>query len=84
MQRINDAIACARKHGEIACPGGAVKPEVFIVTDLAALRHCEHLAGSGFCGCSQDFALRQSPAKKPASVAEMHALLRQCRCPTAT
>ena len=81
LARINSMIACARARTCMPCNGGRFMPEVFVVTDTAALRHCEHLAGSGWCGCTQDFALRQTP-QKPTTVVEMHALLRQCRCPT--
>ena len=81
LARINDMIASARAGLCKPCNGGRFTPEVFVVTDVAALRHCEHLAGSGWCGCSQDFALRQTP-QKPTTVADMYALLQQCRCPT--
>ena len=47
---------------------------------MAAVRHCEHLTASGWCGCSRDFALRQTPKAKPTSVAELRALMQQCRC----
>ena len=33
--------------------------------DVSALRHGEHLANSGWCGCSRDCALRQVPDKPP-------------------
>ena len=42
-----------------------------MTVDVAALRHVEHLANSGWCGCARDFALRQTP-KKPETVQEMH------------
>ena len=48
----------------------AVVPAVFIVQDLSAVRHCEHVAASGVCGCSREFALRDVP-KKPADIPEM-------------
>ena len=54
-----------------------VMPEVFCSTDVAALRHCEHLAKSGWCGCDADFALRMTPSK-PSSPAEMRTLNRKC------
>ena len=41
--------------------------EFFLSVDVAALRHTEHLANSGWCGCNRDFALRQTP-KKPETV----------------
>ena len=58
------------------------KPGVYISTDVSALRHTEHLANSGWCCCSRDFALRTTP-KKPETYAAMHALLEQCKSPTA-
>ena len=61
----------------VECPEGKVTPEFFMSVDVAALRHTEHLANSGWCGCSRDFALRQTP-KKPETVQEMHNLLKQC------
>ena len=54
-----------------------VMPEVFSTTDVAALRHCEHLAASGWCGCDSDFALRTTP-KKPEDVSEMHNKCGEC------
>ena len=58
-----------------------IAPDVMPVLDVSALRHCEHLAGSGWCGCSRDFALRQAPPK-PDGVAEMYETLLQCHQPT--
>jgi hypothetical protein len=51
-----------------------VMPEFNVILDVAALRHCEHMAASGWCGCSSDFALRCLPAK-PDTVPEMRALV---------
>ena len=62
----------------LVVPEGKVTPEFFMTVDVAALRHVEHLANSGWCGCARDFALRQTP-KKPETVQEMHQLLKQCR-----
>ena len=59
-----------------------VKPHVYVSTDVSALRHTEHVAASGWCACSRDFALRTTPTK-PESYAEMLALLQQCKSPTA-
>ena len=59
----------------------AIKPGVYISTDVSALRHTEHLANSGWCGCARDFALRTVP-KKPTSYAEMYAMLLQCKSVT--
>lgn len=62
----------------------SVKPEIFIVTDVAAMRHTEHMTGSGWCCCTRDFALRTTP-KKPMSVREMKEdLLPKCHGPTRT
>ena len=46
----------------------SVAPRVFVVTDVSALRHTEHLAASGWCACSRDFALRRTPTVKPTTV----------------
>jgi hypothetical protein len=58
-----------------------IKPEVFIVTDVSALRHCEHLANSGWCMCGRDFALRTIP-QKPTTCEECELLLKTCKSPT--
>jgi hypothetical protein len=55
-----------------------VMPNVYSCLDLAALRHCEHVAKSGFCGCDADFALRTTPPTKPDTVAEMHTASNKC------
>ena len=54
---------------------------LFVVLDVAALRHTEHLSNSGWCCCPRDNALRQTPVK-PANVAEMYTLLKECHEPT--
>lgn len=64
-------------------PDGDVELDIMFSFDVAALRHCEHLASSGWCCCSRDAALRTTP-KKPKTIAEFHNLMKQCRCPTAT
>lgn len=59
------------------CVGGEVvelMPEVNVSLDVAALRHCEHIANSGWCGCSADFALRCRPCK-PTTDEELEALV---------
>lgn len=58
-----------------------VHVDIFICTDLSALRHTEHLANSGFCGCSRFDALRLTPTK-PHTLEEMYALLKKCHEPT--
>ena len=45
----------------IECVGGKVTPEFFVCLDVAALRHTEHIANSGWCSCSQ------APAMLPAT-----------------
>ena len=57
-----------------------IKPEIYCTTDVAALRHCEHLAASGWCMCPRDTALRTVP-KRPATPAKMHEQLKQCKAP---
>ena len=42
--------------------------------DVSALRHGEHLANSGWCGCDRDKALRQLPLK-PDTILEMKTLV---------
>lgn len=59
-----------------------IKPHIFVVTDLGALRHTERVSNSGFCCCARDFALRDTPKKKPKDANEMGLLLQQCRNPT--
>ena len=58
-----------------------VMPEVYMSTDVAALRHCEHMARSGWCGCDTDYALRTTPTK-PASVADMKILCQRLARPS--
>ena len=70
-----------REDACVTCDDVDVKFSIFVTLDVAALRHTEHLANSGWCGCSRDFALRQTPAK-PNNVAEMYKLLEQCHEPT--
>ena len=67
----------------VACEGveQEVPVRMLVSTDVAALRHCEMMACSGWCMCSRDRALRQTP-KKPASKQEVRAFLKQCVSPT--
>ena len=46
----------------------------YFTDDVSALRHGEHLANSGWCGCHRDVALRQLPLK-PVTVANMRKLV---------
>ena len=41
-----------------------IRPSVFIVTDTSCLRHCEHIAASGWRGCSRDDALRTPRSRR--------------------
>ena len=66
-----------REDACVKCSDVNVTFDIFVALDVAALRHTEHVANSGWCGCSRDFALRQTPTK-PNTVAEMHELLKQC------
>ena len=49
--------------------------DLHFTDDLSCLRHGEHLANSGFCGCSRDDALRKLPPK-PDTVAAMKELVK--------
>lgn len=66
----------------LPCEDGTVKPKVYVVTDVAALRHVEHISGSGWCSCSRDFALRVTPKEKPTTVSGLYTFLLQCHSPT--
>ena len=48
---------------EIAGEVVSIRPKVFLVDDVSKIRHGEHLANSGFCGCSRHQALRVTPQK---------------------
>ena len=59
----------------------SILPKVFMVDDVSKIRHGERLANSGWCGCSRDFALRQTPKVKPAadcSLEELRSFLSVC------
>lgn len=80
---INATIRGQPDRACIPCDSGdAVDVKVYVVTDVAALRHVEHIAASGWCCCTRDFALRTTPKAKPTSVEELHALLKECHSPT--
>ena len=49
---------------------------MILINDLSAVRHCEHLANSGLCGCAREKALREIP-KKPANIQEMKRALKE-------
>eukprot|EP00965_Chrysotila_dentata_P257027 6212749-Pleurochrysis_carterae.AAC.1 len=50
-----------------------VRVSPIVVCDLACFRHCEHLAGSGFCGCPRE-ALR-TVLTAPSTEAELRSFL---------
>lgn len=79
---INETIRCTSAGICVEADGVQVRPKIYVCTDVAALRHVEHLAGSGWCSCSRDFALRTTPKPKPACIEELYAFLEQCKSPT--
>eukprot|EP00965_Chrysotila_dentata_P017109 568259-Pleurochrysis_carterae.AAC.1 len=72
---INKSIADERAGvmSEFNVEGAQVRitTKTYIVLDVSALRHSEHLSNSGWCGCSRDRALRTQ-------------VLCSCHSPTAT
>jgi hypothetical protein len=58
----------------------SIRPKVFIVDDVSKIRHGEHLANSGFCGCSRHLALRTTPKppQDPCTEAQFREWLLQC------
>ena len=75
---IINAYLAASRRGECAPNGAGLRIKPYVVTDTAALRHTEHLAKSGWCGCSSDTALREVP-EKPTTVEELTTTLSLCR-----
>ena len=78
LSAINGMVAAAAEGKptlvEVEGQQRSVVVDPYFTDDVSALRHGEHLANSGWCGCSRDAALRQIPAK-PETVAEMRALV---------
>jgi len=78
VDAINDMVAAAAEGEttpvEVDGQRRHVLFDPYFTDDVSALRHGEHLACSGWCGCSRDAALRQIPTK-PKTVAEMRALV---------
>ena len=80
LKVINDLVEAA---AEGRCSPVTIEGEVrnimidpYFTDDVSALRHGEHMANSGWCGCSRDKALRQVPiASKPSTIAEMRAFV---------
>ena len=63
----------------------SILPKVFMVDDVSKIRHGERLANSGWCGCSRDKALRQTPTVKPAAdctEAELRDFVSVCHSPS--
>ena len=75
QQGLNEGERCI--NVEVDGTPASIALDVKITTDLSCLRHCEHIAASGFCGCNRDFALRHVP-KKPENQAQLRELLREC------
>ena len=77
LEIINNMVeAAAEDRPTVVDPdaGKSVKLDPYFTDDVSALRHGEHLANSGWCGCTRDKALRQFPFK-PATVPAMRALV---------
>mmetsp|Transcript_7192 Transcript_7192/g.17456 ORF Transcript_7192/g.17456 Transcript_7192/m.17456 type:complete len:177 (-) Transcript_7192:688-1218(-) len=73
LSRTNSLIA----NPHLPIGNGEVDLDIYFCMDVAAVRHCEHIVCSGWCACSRDFALRQTPKAKPSTVDELHALRSQ-------
>ena len=72
---INEYIAAGREKRRVPFVGAQdeilkIIPGPLMINDLSSLRHCEHIANSGICGCPREQALRVTP-KKPRNIAEM-------------
>ena len=72
LQAINSLIL-ADEMGEcvpfvVAGEEVLIRPKVFIVDDVSKIRHGEHLANSGWCGCSRNLALRTTPPKPAVNI----------------
>jgi hypothetical protein len=78
---IRDLVSADQNGRRVDIGGWKVIPQMMFCFDLSALRHCEHLAGSGFCGCPREKALRERPAK-PATVPQMYEALKDCLTPS--
>ena len=82
--KINNLIWAHRDNRTTNVAGvGKLKLKVLLSNDTSSVRHCEHLANSGFCSCSRESALRVTPAK-PKDIQEMKETLRcgPCQFPT--
>ena len=78
VEAINDMVEAAAEGKPTLVTMDGVEQSIFVdphfTDDVSCLRHGEHLANSGWCGCPRDLALRQSPAK-PQSVPAMRLLV---------
>ena len=84
LSSINKAIHLGNARMEVTLLNNTsitVKVVVYVVLDVSALRHCEHMSNSGWCGCSRDSALRTVPTK-PTSIAELRSYLGKCHSPS--
>ena len=85
LRDVNELLEMAEQEELLTCQVAddqydlALDP--FFVFDLSALRHVEHLAKSGFCGCSMDDALRKEHTKPP-SKEHLFEFLKRCESPT--
>ena len=63
----------------------SISPKVFMVDDVSKIRRGERLANAGWCCCSRDKALRQTPKTKPAigcTEAELRSFVSECHSPS--
>lgn len=78
LEAINHIIDIEAANQCTTCEVGGERVDLALdlhfTDDVSALRHGEHLANSGWCGCTRDQALRVVP-KKPESIAEMKDLV---------
>ena len=51
-------VAAAETVAETGDPPAQISPAMYFTNDLSSVRHCEHIANSGLCGCDRDTALR--------------------------
>ena len=80
LEIINDIIDAAAEGKSTQVQHGGERREIFLdpyfTDDVSALRHGEHMANSGWCGCGRDAALRQVPVDtKPDTVPKMKAFV---------
>ena len=78
LATINDMVEAAAENRSTPVEHGGEQRLILVdphfTDDVSALRHGEHLANSGWCGCIRDVALRQVP-DKPSTVSAMRKLV---------